>query len=181
MTVGGNTTAFPSKWSVWGTGEEIRYWWCVRDVLLIGWSGGTTNRRSYPDRGIDTYQCDIFGACSSDVVVSRGNQWWLVRAWELPAREGMLLAAIHSSCDFTLPPLISREWRESRANRDTHSWRPSSSVACMAGVERVREGGEKEWGFEREEKGPLPFPFCLFSPLHFPFCACHACLLHSRF
>ena len=139
-----------------------------QDVLLIGWSGGTTNQKNYPDLGIDTCQCDIFGACSSDVF-SRGNQWWLVRAWELPAREGMLLAAIRSSCDFALPPLISQEWRGSRANRDTQGWSPSSSVACLAGIERVREGGEKGGGFEREEKIPLPFPFCffLFSISHF--------------
>ena len=173
MTVGGTTTVIPSKWSVWGTGEEIRYWWCVRDALLIGRSGGTTNQKNYPDLGSDTHQCDIFDARSSDVV-SRGNRWWLVRAWELPAREGMVPATIRSSCDFALPPLISREWRGSWANRDTHSWSPSSSVACLAGIERVREGGKKGEGFEREEKRPRPFRCCIFSLLHFPFCACHA-------
>ena len=136
-----------------------------QDVLLIGWSGGTTNQKNYPDLGSDTCQCDIFGACSSDVF-SRGNQWWLVRAWELPAREGMPLAAIRSSCDFALPPLISQEWRGSRANRDTQGWSPSSSVACLAGIERVREGGEKGGGSRERKRYLFLFPFAFFS---FPF------------
>ena len=148
-----------------------------QDVLLIGWSGGTTNQKNYPDLGSDTYQCDIFGACSSDVF-SRGNQWWLVRAWELPAREGMLLAAIRSSCDFSLLPLISQEWRGSQANRDTHGWSPSSSVACLSGIERFREGvgswrrgkgrGVRERGKETSSFWLLHFFSSPFSILRLP-------------
>ena len=144
-----------------------------QDVLLIGWSGGTTNQKNYPDLGSDTYQWDIFGACSSDVF-SRGNQWWLVRARELPAREGMLLAAIRSSCDFALLPLISQEWRGSRANRDTHGWSPSSSVACLSGIERFREGvgswrrGKGRGVWERgRDLFLFAFAFFLFSIFHF--------------
>ena len=136
-----------------------------QDMLLIGWSGGTTNQKNYLNLGSYTYQCDIFGACSSDVF-SRGSQWWLVCAWELPAREGMLLAAIHSSCDFALPPLISQEWRGSRANRDTQGWSPSSSVPCLG---RLLKDGQREGG-SRESKRDLflfAFAFFFFSIFHF--------------